>query len=30
VHLDADQHLVLAHELAKAVAGLLDRAAAAR
>ena len=30
VHLDADQHLVLAHELAKAVAVLLDRAAAAR
>jgi lysophospholipase L1-like esterase len=30
VHLDADQHLVLAHELAKAVAALLDRAAAAR
>jgi lysophospholipase L1-like esterase len=30
VHLDADQHLVLAHELAKTVAVLLDRAAAAR
>jgi lysophospholipase L1-like esterase len=30
VHLDADQHLVLAHELAKAVAVLLDRTAAAR
>jgi lysophospholipase L1-like esterase len=29
VHLDADQHLVLAHELAKAVAVLLDRAATA-
>jgi lysophospholipase L1-like esterase len=29
VHLDADQHLVLAHELAKAVAVLLDRVAAA-
>ena len=28
VHLDADQHLVLAHVLAKEVAGLLDRAAA--
>jgi lysophospholipase L1-like esterase len=27
VHLDADQHLVLAHELAKAVAVLLDKAA---
>ena len=30
VHLDADQHLVLAHELAKTVAVLLVRAAAAR
>jgi lysophospholipase L1-like esterase len=29
VHLDADQHLVLAHDLAKAVAVLLDRVAAA-
>jgi len=28
VHLDADQHLVLAHVLAKEVAGLLDKAAA--
>ena len=29
VHLDADQHLLLAHELAKEVAVLLDRAVAA-
>jgi lysophospholipase L1-like esterase len=28
VHLDADQHLVLAHELAKETAALLDKAAA--
>jgi lysophospholipase L1-like esterase len=30
VHLDADQHLLLAHALAKEVAALLDKAGAAR